>query len=720
MPLTSTERSRIRRQKLKADAVKYEAIKAEESRKKKEYRHSKVLTEKQKEHIRTKNKEAQRKCRKKKVEAEKLNMSSPGYSSKQSLGKAVKKINNALPKSPNKKLHVLTNVISKMSPLKRKQIIESSFQKKRQQEQILKVDSNSSRRLRSDKLSEETEMKVKQFFVRDDISRMCPGKKDVISVKTPTGREIHQKRYLVMSIGESHKLFLSENPDLNIGMTKFHELRPKYVLPFGKKDQEVCMCIYHENISMILSGIGALCPDLPKNPEIIAKESVCAFDDDHISCIDRACSVCGVEKYLDVKISEDNLDYTVKYYQWQQNELGFTVKREIVTDLGCAKEEIGSQLQTFARHIYNASKQHFEFRYLKENLPDNEVIMHIDFAENYAIKHDREIMSAHWASDSVTVYTCVAYFKEENSLNHQSYAIISDDLSHSKDSVKVFNEEILSQLKQRISAITKVHYWSDGAASQFKNRFMFANLTYHKEELKIEADWSFFETAHGKGAVDGIGGSVKNRVWRAVLQGKEVVVDAKSFFNVASKISDGTIKIVFISKDTVERETLRLKERFSMCKSIPNTRSLHFIRPTTSLSVEFSLNSPFSSPQNMHQATIFSKITSKHATTSLNLASTSTSEKVFEEGQWIAVLFDDHWWPGQVMSVNNKNMTLKHHFKPVAENKFKYLEKPQLETISVDTYLSTLPCDPSPDHSARFFSYDSKIALKINNIINKL
>lgn len=132
MPLTSTERSRIRRQKLKADAVKYEAIKAEESRKKKEYRHSKVLTEKQKEHIRTKNKDTQRKCRKKKVEAEKLNMSSPGYSRKQSLGKAVKKINNALPKSPNKKLHVLTHdVISKISPMKRKQIIESSFQKKR-------------------------------------------------------------------------------------------------------------------------------------------------------------------------------------------------------------------------------------------------------------------------------------------------------------------------------------------------------------------------------------------------------------------------------------------------------------------------------------------------------------------------------------------------------------------------------------------------------------
>ena len=102
-------------------------------------------------------------------------------------------------------------------------------------------------------------------------------------------------------------------------------------------------------------------------------------------------------------------------------------------------------------------------------------------------------MSAHWSSDTVTLYTCVAYFQNiENSLSNQSYAIISEDLSRSKDSVKIFNEEILSQLKQKKNGIKEVHYWSDGAASQFKNRSMFANLVYHKEEFGIEADWSFF------------------------------------------------------------------------------------------------------------------------------------------------------------------------------------------------------------------------------------
>lgn len=717
MPLTSTERSRLRRQRLKADAVKYEAYKTEQSKKKKEYRHSKILTPKQKEDIKEKNREAQRKCRKKAELTEWDLTQRSGYSRKQSLGKAIKKTNDALPKSPTKKVHVISALISKMSPLKRKKLIETSIPEKRQHLPILNIEAGVNRRKsRCDALSEEIIRKVKDFYLRDDISRMCPGKKETISVKTPTGRETHQKRFLVMNIGEAYATFVSENPEAAIGKTKFHELRPKYVLPSGEKDHEVCMCIYHENIDMLLLGLNTICPDLPKNAEVLAKESVCVFDHDHIACIDRNCLLCSAEKYVNAKIPEEKLDFSVKYFQWGQNDVGYTIKTQIVTDLACAREELQAQLHAFTRHVYNASKQHSELRYLKEHLLPDEIIMHIDFAENYAIKHDREIMSAHWSTESVTIYTCVAYFVgSDSTLQHQSYAVISDDLAHSKDSAKVFNEHILKHLQTIKCGIRKVHYWSDGAASQFKNRFMFANLACHEDDLKMEADWSFFETAHGKGAVDGIGGAVKNRVWRAVLQGKEVVNNAKSFFEVALKISpDSAIKIIFVSKDFVEVEMQKLKERHSICKSVPDTRSLHFIRPIGTNLVEYSLNSPFSSPQQMKQAIIFPTNLLQH----VPQASQITED--LQEGQWIAILYDEHWWPGQVIEVHEKQITVKHVFKPIAENKFKYLEKPLFETIPLHSYLSVLPCDPSPDQTARFFSYDSNIALKIKSLVNKV
>jgi len=76
-------------------------------------------------------------------------------------------------------------------------------------------------------------------------------------------------------------------------------------------------------------------------------------------------------------------------------------------------------------------------------------------------------MSAHWHTNQVTIYTAVVYYRDANSedLKHQSYAIISDDLKHDKDAVYAYNSELLKQIQAiRNTPITKLHYWSDGAA----------------------------------------------------------------------------------------------------------------------------------------------------------------------------------------------------------------------------------------------------------------
>ena len=110
-------------------------------------------------------------------------------------------------------------------------------------------------RKKSDALSEEEIKEVQDFYLRDDISRMFPGKKDYRSVKNPDGnREHQQKRQLLYKIGELHQLFKKES-SLKIEKSKFAELRPPQVIPLSQIDQEVCICIYHENIDLILQGI---------------------------------------------------------------------------------------------------------------------------------------------------------------------------------------------------------------------------------------------------------------------------------------------------------------------------------------------------------------------------------------------------------------------------------------------------------------------------------
>lgn len=57
---------------------------------------------------------------------------------------------------------------------------------------------------------------------------------------------------------------------------------------------------------------------------------------------------------------------------------------------------------------------------------------------------------------------------------------------------------------KQATTVKRVHYWSDGAGSQFKNCYNLACLLYHKKDFGSEATWSFFETAYCKGPVDGV------------------------------------------------------------------------------------------------------------------------------------------------------------------------------------------------------------------------
>ena len=64
---------------------------------------------------------------------------------------------------------------------------------------------------------------------------------------------------------------------------------------------------------------------------------------------------------------------------------------------------------------------------------------------------------------------------------------------------------------EHIFLIKKLYFISDGAASQYENRKNFASLCQLKNKYKIEGEWHFFATSHGKGPCDAIGGTLKRK-----------------------------------------------------------------------------------------------------------------------------------------------------------------------------------------------------------------
>ena len=57
---------------------------------------------------------------------------------------------------------------------------------------------------------------VKSFYVREDISRMSPGKQGVVTIRDQDGKRKMQKRHMYMSIKEAHGMFKEETQILKL------------------------------------------------------------------------------------------------------------------------------------------------------------------------------------------------------------------------------------------------------------------------------------------------------------------------------------------------------------------------------------------------------------------------------------------------------------------------------------------------------------------------
>ena len=108
-------------------------------------------------------------------------------------------------------------------------------------------------------------------------------------------------------------------------------------------------------------------------------------------------------------------------------------------------------------------------------------------------------------------------------------------MEHGKLAVYSFVTRLLEFIfeKHQMKKTKLVHIFSDGAASQFKQRYLFSNL--HKWETKfgVVLKWHFFATSHGKGVVDGLGGTAKRVVWDRIRAGT-VVTNAEECCTVSS------------------------------------------------------------------------------------------------------------------------------------------------------------------------------------------
>ena len=207
----------------------------------------------------------------------------------------------------------------------------------------------------------------------------------------------------------------------------------------------------------------------------------------------------------------DSLPENIKYRIWKKVEVEPGKFRMKIIDQECEREsfktDLEIQLRTFQGHIKRVQEQYRQIRTLKENLPENEIVLQMDFAENYSCRSLDEVQTAYWSQSIVTLHPVVAYFKQNGKTKHQSFVIVSDEMSHSASTIYTFIGKIMPLLKPLKPELTKIHYWTDSPSSQYRNRYIFYTVTNHKRIHDVDAVWNYFEVGHGKGPYDGLGGT---------------------------------------------------------------------------------------------------------------------------------------------------------------------------------------------------------------------
>ena len=126
-------------------------------------------------------------------------------------------------------------------------------------------------------------------------------------------------------------------------------------------------------------------------------------------------------------------------------------------------------------HMYVKNIQRKAIKAERENAKKDphHLVLQIDFAENWAVIHNKAVQGNLWVNEQISIFTAVSYQGDST----QSFAAISDDRKQDSAYALLAVQKIIKLLKENCcDSIKKITIVSDGAVSHFKNRFQLDEL----------------------------------------------------------------------------------------------------------------------------------------------------------------------------------------------------------------------------------------------------
>ena len=461
------------------------------------------------------------------------------------------------------------------------------------------------RKKRQDCLNNEIIEKVHDHF--ETSASYVPDKK-AVSRKT-----LESKKVLDKPVTKVYDEFKQNNPDIKISESKFSKLRPGNVKTTHHKRLYQSMCEYCTNAKLKMEAMNTACEragaqgckinEVDKLVEI----TVCPKQEGdkyhRKECLNRDCDHCGVNRldtlYEPINAAHAAEEHEVTWRHWANVEYCQPGKRPSTrktlltktTGLVELKDALKQDISTLSSHLLNANWQKNCFHNLSKKVPENSVVVHMDFSENYATFYQQEISSAHWMKNLVTVHPIVAFYSCRECGNAARTVMdvlvfLSDDNNHDHHAVQTFVETTVRFLKEdRHVQFDYLYEFTDGCSSQYKSRGPFVDISFGTSDFEIKRERFFFGSCHGKGPCDGAGGIVKTAARMAVIRGDAIITDAKTMYNyLKTKLTRKTKIQNFCNHSRREFflvEVNRDRPDRAIKSSIKGTRKLHSVRGIT-------------------------------------------------------------------------------------------------------------------------------------------
>ena len=414
---------------------------------------------------------------------------------------------------------------------------------------------------------------VKDFYLRPEISTCIPDKK-LVNKHGP-------RHVLKRSLLDTFQKFNVEYPG-KMKKTKFCEFRPKNCKTVDTNKWVQSLCPKCANAELMIKTINRAFEVDGKltNKYDLIKLVQCETDGERFNnpeCIKGQCLNCGFNNFM--KLISGNDGKVLVWNRWENRK----IEQTGVSKMGLRPYEESSEgffkvlekdLKLLPQHLFVASWQYSQFELLKQTLHVGDLLLVVDFGENYRHQYQEEVSSMHWMYQQSTIHPVVCFYRAdaEESVNQTDIIVLSSDTKHDLFSAEAFTQQAIDMLalktEQEFKSIIR---FSDTCASQYRSKNTFHMLS----NKSLPTTYVYFGANHGKGPADGALATVKSLTTRNVKGGNVIIRNTKEWFQFCE--AELTVKKPGYTRMFLYVEEVDHKAQ-TVVKAIPNTLSIQCVK----------------------------------------------------------------------------------------------------------------------------------------------